>query len=103
MKVPSQVRKLFLASPANYRRAIITDNQICVLNLIESMGSLSASELAMIRGAPVKNASKQLRRLADKGYLVATERNDPTGGIYYRYRVAHAIHSVTARESSSDG
>ena len=86
MEVPSRIRKLFLESPDNFRRAIITDNQVSVLKLIKSRGmSISSREFADIRGLSVQNASGQLAKLVDKGYLRTEQHVDPSGGIYYRY------------------
>jgi predicted transcriptional regulator len=65
-----------------------TDMQMRILKFIDSRHEVKSPEVAVHFKISVANASIQLSKMYNNGWLLRRDAGDPTGGITYIYRAA---------------
>jgi len=86
----NKLRKTFLNNPQKVRGILLTDYQMSILDLISNNeGDSDSKWLMSVLSISITNATTQLRKLWEKGYLTRVETKDPTGGILYKYSTVY--------------
>ncbi len=81
------LRALFLADPATYRKAILSSDQLDLYKEVEGFKNIgcASSDVAQILGISIPCASTRLAVLVRKGYLRRTKYIAESGGIEFVY------------------
>ena len=84
-----------LSLPDIVRRLTLSDYQINLVRLVQKQGfGLTTEALSYEYNITTQNASSQLRKLWERGYLNRVNVGDGTGGTVYKYTLSAAVEGL---------
>jgi len=81
----SDIRKIILRNQPLVKFLMLTERQVNIIILTRDRGKVTSSVVAWFFKISIQNASTQLKRITEKGYLRKTETISKSGGIEYIY------------------
>ena len=87
-QLPEELMRQILRNRDTIKELLPTDMQMRILRFIDTRHEVKSSEVAVNFKITVANASIQLSKMYNNGWLLRRDAGDPTGGITYIYRAA---------------
>lgn len=81
-----ELRKIIFKNRAVIKELMLTENQEIIVRLVRDRGSITSSWFSAYQKISIQNASAQLKKLFEKGYLRCAETTAKSGGIINVYR-----------------
>lgn len=81
-----ELKKIIFENRAEIKELMLTHRQVDIINFTRKRGVTTSSEISEFYGISIQNASVQLKKLFEKGYLRCAETTAKSGGIINVYR-----------------